>query len=185
MRFELRAITRKSGVTTVFVTHEQDEALSMADRVVVMNGGEIIQDDTPQDLYLRPSSEFVATFLGRSNILQATVTGIAGLPGGMVTVSSAVGSVTCRAHGTPNIGQSVTLVIRPQSISVTPMNGSGSPAAKVEAVAFLGDTADCMLRLGEIALMAKVPARSVPQPGAEMAISINADEALVLVKDRV
>ena len=181
MRFELRAITRKSGVTTIFVTHEQNEALSMADRVVVMNGGEVIQDDTPGVLYANPNSEFVATFLGRSNLLPAKVTAVG--TNGTVTVDSPLGTVTCRVHGAPMIGQEVTLVVRPQSLDLAPLNGGGKPAAKVEAVAFLGDTVECQLRLGTTALIAKLPARSVPQPGAQVAVTINADESLVLVEE--
>lgn len=179
MRFELRTITRKSGVTTIFVTHEQNEALSMADRVVVMNGGEVVQDDTPQHLYADPNSEFVATFLGRSNLLTAQVTAV---NAGAVTVDSPLGAVTCRVHGVPAVGQRVVLVVRPQSLNVAPLNGGGKPVAKVEAVAFLGDTVECQLRLGQTALIAKVPARSVPQPGAEVAVTVNAEETLVLVE---
>ena len=189
MRFELRSITRKSGVTTVFVTHEQDEALSMADRIVIMNAGTVIQDDTPQDLYLHPKSEFVATFLGRSNVLAATVMAVAGHDPPTATVTSALGTLTCRSYDAPLIGQTARLIIRPRSITVTLANGSASsvvtsPIATVEAVAYLGDEVDCMLRLGEIGLVAKLPAHAVPPPGAQVAVHINADETLVLADNR-
>jgi iron(III) transport system ATP-binding protein len=183
MRFELRAITRKSGVTTVFVTHEQNEALSMADRVVVMNGGEVIQDDTPEGLYRSPKTEFVATFLGRSNVLSATVTAFTEQPERKVTVSSAVGSIRCRSYETTEIGRPVRLVVRPESIGVVPANGSGKPVAKVEALAFLGDVVECLLRLGGVSLVAKIPASAVPKVGSEVTLNINEDETLVLMED--
>ena len=182
MRFELREITRRSGVTTVFVTHEQTEALSMSDRVVVMNKGEVVEYGTPRDLYLDPRSAFVATFLGRSNLLPAKIIVVDAAPAETVTVASAIGRVRCRMHGVANVGDTVTLVVRPDSICLNDVTQSGSdvPVATVEGVAFLGDSVDCALRLAETSLIAKVPSDAAPQLGAYVAISVKPTGALVL-----
>jgi iron(III) transport system ATP-binding protein len=181
MRFELREITRRTGVTTVFVTHEQTEALSLSDRVVVMNKGEVIEHGTPRDLYLTPRSEFVATFLGRSNLLPARITATDGAAGGVVTVSSPIGAVRCRIHGAAQLGDAVTLVIRPDSILLdiaTPTNGA--PFASVEGIAFLGDSVDCALRLAGTPLIAKLPRHAAPRLGTKVVVSVKPEDALVL-----
>jgi iron(III) transport system ATP-binding protein len=179
MRFELREITRRSGVTTVFVTHEQSEALSLSDRVVVMNKGEVIEYGSPRDLYLTPRSEFVATFLGRSNLLPARITAS---DGAVVTVSSLIGAVRCRIHGAAAVGDAVTLVIRPDAILLETANPAinGVLAASVEGVAFLGDSVDCALRLADTPLIAKLPRQAAPRLGSQVVVSVKPDDALVL-----
>ncbi|MFP3560227.1 ABC transporter ATP-binding protein, partial [Paraburkholderia sp. SIMBA_049] len=73
MQFELRAIQRKIGTTTIMVTHDQSEALSISDRVVVMEAGRITQIDTPYEAYERPENRFVSQFIGKANMLPGTV----------------------------------------------------------------------------------------------------------------
>ena len=183
MRFELREITRRTGVTTVFVTHEQTEALSLSDQVVVMNKGEVIEHGSPRALYLDPRSEFVATFLGRSNLLPARITGIDPGDDKIVTVSSAIGTVRCRIHGSAKQGDAVTLVIRPNSIVLTAAGAVGNGAAasaSVEGVAFLGDSVDCALRLADMPLIAKLPSNAAPQLGTQVVITVKPHDALVL-----
>lgn len=75
MQLELRSLQRRLGMTFVFVTHDQEEALVLSDRIVVMNGGRIVQQGTPREIYDDPASAFVSTFIGESNVLRATVTG--------------------------------------------------------------------------------------------------------------
>jgi iron(III) transport system ATP-binding protein len=182
MRFELREITRRSGVTTVFVTHEQTEALSMSDRVVVMNKGEVVELGTPRDLYLDPRSAFVAAFLGRSNLLPAEIVAVDTAPAETVTVTSAIGRVRGRMHGVAKVGDRVTLVVRPDSICIDDVAQSGSdkPVATVDGIAFLGDSVDCALRLADVSLIAKVSSNAAPQLGANVAVSVKPNEALVL-----
>ncbi|MGI9295832.1 MAG: ABC transporter ATP-binding protein, partial [Pseudomonadales bacterium] len=76
LQLELKDIQKRTGKTFVFVTHDQDEALTMSDRIVVMNHGLVEQDGTPEDLYLRPQSRFVAQFIGETNLIEGTVRGI-------------------------------------------------------------------------------------------------------------
>ena len=180
MRFELREITRKTDVTTIFVTHEQSEALSMSDVITVMNGGQIMQSGTPTDLYRRPHSEFVATFLSRSNLLPAQVVSRGG--NNAATVASALGRFDCTLDGAANVGDRVTVVVRPESIrlqAVTPEQNRDEQA-QVRGVAFLGDTVECALQLRDISLIARMPSNLAPALGARVAIAIDQSEIRVL-----
>ena len=80
MRGEIRELQRRLGITTVYVTHDQEEAMAISDRIAVMNKGAIVQDGTAEELYRRPASEFVARFIGRSNLIEATVTAVSAGP---------------------------------------------------------------------------------------------------------
>lgn len=111
MRVTIRRIQQKVGITTIFVTHDQEEAMSMADRVAVMQGGKLVQVDTPTSLYSQPASTFVADFVGSSNIFKATVkeSGEAG------TVLQLVGDGIIRSAFSTNRSE-VDVIIRPESI---------------------------------------------------------------------
>src|SRR5215831_16900904 len=109
MRSEIRDIQRRLGITTVFVTHDQVEALSMCDRVAVMEGGRLIQFGTPFEIYERPRHPFIADFVGRTNKLAGTVT-----EAGLV----AVGPLSLRASETPPKGSAVIVMIRPHRIEL-------------------------------------------------------------------
>ena len=116
MRTEIRDIQRKLGTTAIFVTHDQDEALTMSDRVVVMNRGAIEQVGTPEDLYERPRSPFVATFVGRTNRFRATARGTVVELGGQAFASA-----------TPADG-AVEVMIRPHRIAIVPAAPATTPA---------------------------------------------------------
>jgi putative spermidine/putrescine transport system ATP-binding protein len=110
MQFELRRIQRKLGTTTLMVTHDQAEALSISDRVVVMHGGRIQQVDAPHRLYEHPQSRFISGFVGKTNLLRGTWrAGMLELPGG----------VRVAAPGDYAQGQELTVVLRPEKISIS------------------------------------------------------------------
>ena len=133
LRHEIRALQRRLAITTVMVTHDQEEALAMADRIVVMNHGDVEQVGTPVDVYTRPRSPFVARFVGQMNFLRAA----AGEEPGCVRV----GDARLR-HLSPEPlapGTSVTLAIRPEEISVgSAVAGENRLLARVRAIQFLG-----------------------------------------------
>ena len=103
MRKELRLIQRRLKVTTIFVTHDQVEALSMSNRIAVMKDGVIVQEGSPRDIYLAPNSEFVAAFIGATNFIRGTVTG-AGLIPGEYTLDTSVGRLVCRTDAPLVVG---------------------------------------------------------------------------------
>ena len=113
---ELRAILKRVGVTTLYVTHDQQEAFAIADRVLIMSHGQIVQEGTPQQVYRRPASPWVARFLGLSNLLPGRV--VASEPGRAV-VDTAIGSLALDAAGPIIAGQAVTVLIRPEAARPT------------------------------------------------------------------
>ncbi|HCQ47162.1 MAG TPA: spermidine/putrescine ABC transporter ATP-binding protein [Achromobacter sp.] len=124
MRQDLLSLQRRLGITTIFVTHDQEEAMTMSDRICLMNGGAIEQLGTPADLYFRPRTLFVADFLGESNLLQGEVTAV---DGDVLSVTLAHQGVTGQAlsNGAPiKPGQKVTVMLRPQNLRVA-TSGSG------------------------------------------------------------
>jgi spermidine/putrescine ABC transporter ATP-binding subunit len=128
MQVEIRHLQQRLKMTTVFVTHDQEEALTMSDRVAVMKDGRIQQAGTPRDIYDRPRNEFVATFLGASNILEATVKGDeAGS-----TVIDVAGN-TLKVDGvSASSGAKLRFALRPEKISIGPQGGV--PATVREAI---------------------------------------------------
>ena len=134
LRGEIRALQQRLGVTTIMVTHDQEEALSMADRVVVMNQGVIEQIGTPQEIYRQPASAFVADFVGKVNVLSAVAEA-----GGRFRVGSLLldGASDC-AQVSP--GAKVKLYLRPEDVVIDGASGRGPnrARAKVTKVEFLG-----------------------------------------------
>ena len=116
MREEIRRLHKETGLTTIYVTHDQAEALSLADRVALMNLGRIEQVGTPRELYRSPANEFVRDFLGAANFVEGRITQI---ESGRVSVSTPHGAITC-ALADPKLatGQTVTCVVRPHDVIV-------------------------------------------------------------------
>jgi iron(III) transport system ATP-binding protein len=147
LRQEIRSLQRQLGVTTIMVTHDQEEALSVADRIVVMNHGVIEQMGTPQQVYREPASAFVADFVGRVNVLPA-LTGA----GGVVRM----GQTTLSCGHTLPAGREVKVYLRPEDVVAAAATGSTDAEAdnafevQVEKVEFLG--AYCLARVGGAAL---------------------------------
>ena len=146
MRQEIRDLQQRVGVTVVYVTHDQAEAMAVADRVLVMNRGAIVQDGTPRELYEAPASEFVAGFVGEANRVEGR---LAGRDGDMGVVH--LGPLRLRLpHRDQPLGP-VAIAIRPEAV-VVGADGSGTLAATVARVAYLGAVLEYTLvtELGEL-----------------------------------
>ncbi len=167
LRSEIRKICKSAGLTTVYVTHDQKEALSMADRIAIMKKGVIQQVGTPQDLYRHPASQFVAGFLGETNFVEAKVLGKDSsdrlsleTPAGKFLASLRDGGSSFSA------GQRVTCSIRPESVKlVEPGSPDSLPGKRLESV-YLGEIAQHQIRLGE-QTMGQVLSVSELNPTAE------------------
>jgi len=152
VRMELKDLQRQVGITTVFVTHDQEEAFELGDRIVLMNVGRIEQVGTAAELYEQPRTGFVATFIGRSNLLRAV---IARREGDDAVV--AVSGVEIRVRACPGeIGESVTLLLRPEQISLRPHDvmAENGFVATVRAATHLGSGVRYMLDIEGLSLMA-------------------------------
>ena len=138
MQIELRMLQQQVGITFVFVTHDQEEALTLSDRVAVMNEGRIIQQAPPRDIYERPSSREVADFIGQMNLLSGIVESVEE----QVVVSSAeLGPVSVNANNqTVHPGDRVTLAIRPENLSLSDIPATGGLPVTLAASAFWGHT---------------------------------------------
>ena len=138
MQYEIRRIHRTLGVTIVYVTHDQQEAMAMSDRVAVFNRGRIQQVAPPETLYEEPERVFVATFIGDNNLLHGRVLGV---EGDICTVDTGNGIVTAFLVVPREMGDAVTLTIRPERVALAPTPGTYSNEfeARVEDIAFLGD----------------------------------------------
>ena len=177
MRFELKALQARVGVAMLYVTHDQEEALVLADRIVVMNAGRIEQIGTPEDIYRRPETRFVADFIGNANVLAGTVLDIdpAGsrervrLDVGLeFWANSAIGPVT-------GVGHRRHVVVRPEHIN---LDQSGVPA-RIVKTAFLGNHYQVALALGDTEINADL--RQVQNPRqTQVAVSVADNCAWVL-----
>ena len=150
MRMELRQLQRQIGVTTLYVTHDQAEALSMSDRIAVMSSGKIVQEGSPREIYHRPVTQFVANFVGTANFIDAKVLGRD--PSGGMTLEGAVGRLHANCPEGVTSGDTVTLTIRPENIRVYPSDPGGTSnvfPAVVESLSFYGEFVDCRVRIGD------------------------------------
>jgi putative spermidine/putrescine transport system ATP-binding protein len=169
MQREFARIQRSVGITTIFVTHDQQEAMMLADRIVVMNGGIIEQAGTADALYNRPASLFIADFIGRSNKLHGVVEAI---DGGELAVRLNGGARILAANaGGLGIGAPVTCVVRPENLRHGRADLANALSARILRRSFLGDSVDIMLELdGQAELILKAD-RSDPatRPDGDMA----------------
>ena len=150
MQVELKRIQREVGITFVYVTHDQDEALTMSDRIAVMAEGRIQQIDTPQAIYHSPATVFVADFLGRANLLPARVTAVDGTRATVTIAGAHVVQVPTSAWK-PVAGTEVLVMVRPERVRVaaaTESTGKGLPATVVDIV-FQGPVVQCTLRAAD------------------------------------
>ncbi len=181
LRRQIRDICKASSITTIYVTHDQEEALSMADRIAVIKDGEVVQVGSPAAVYDSPASVFVARFLGDVNIFDAIM--------GKLTVEGCeldVSGVSVRARRDPGAdastreGAAVIAAVRPENVAITA--GDGLPA-RVRSVSFLGHAYTIAVAINErwevTARLHHRRGRLVPKPGDDVYVAI--DPAAVLV----
>jgi len=178
LRSEIRRICKESGLTTVYVTHDQKEALSMADRIALMRSGRLEQVGSPRDIYSRPRSRFVAEFLGESNFLEGTVQEV--LPNGVARVATAAGQVCAPVMFHVERGTSVLVSVRHEGVDISPP--SSTLQATVEAATFLGDAIHVLMKLqnGQ-AITALSPPRGVdPIVGNKVGLQLDPSSVAIL-----
>jgi iron(III) transport system ATP-binding protein len=156
----LRTLQRSLGLTTIFVTHDQHEALAMSDRVLVMDHGVAQQTGTPEDIYRRPSNRFVADFVGHCNFIPATVSAT----GSAATVTARIDGTTLDLRlQTPRhlaIGAAITIAVRPEAIELHAAEAATTSEvnrcdAELRSVVFLGDHYEYQLGVGPLELLAQ------------------------------
>jgi spermidine/putrescine transport system ATP-binding protein len=175
LQVELKRIQGEVGITFVYVTHDQEEALTMSDRIAVMHTGRVEQLGTPEELYEHPATRFVADFIGSTNLLHGRIE-----PDGGIRLTS--GELVRVAHDGLATGSEVEISVRPETISILPPETEGGLPATVEQAAFLGTTISYQVRTaGGLELSVLSPkTRSRIQVGTGIAIGWAPSEALAL-----
>ena len=142
MRSEIHRLQRRLNITTIYVTHDQVEAMALSDRIVVMNAGRIEQIGTPEDIYRCPQTHFVADFIGRANFVSANVVG---REDSALTVSILGSAIRVQTSVPASVGGSVTVLLRPEAIKLR--KDAALPQAIVEQTMYLGSEIEYVVQV--------------------------------------
>ncbi|HTN97048.1 MAG TPA: ABC transporter ATP-binding protein, partial [Nordella sp.] len=180
MRAELRALQKRTGVTFIYITHDQSEALAMSDRVAVMSAGKLQQIATPRELYANPATSFVARFVGETNEFPGRVRGVAD---GIAAVETRHGLLRGRAGPGLKAGDQAAVYVRPEAVSLEATSGNRIEA-EAERLEFEGAVAILHAKGQDgqavLAAIAHRGLAAAPVAGGAIELSFTPSEALVL-----
>ena len=183
MRIELARLHKRTGVTALYVTHDQDEALSLADRIGFMDNGRLLQCGSPRELYARPGTTTLARFLGHATILNATVTSISK---DIVTVQTPLGELQGIHHSTSSIknGQSVYCFIRPENLHRERIiNESNVLTGKTTTILYTGSTEQIYIENNGVQFMAVLPSNAIiTAPDTELTFYASITDTIILTE---
>jgi iron(III) transport system ATP-binding protein len=182
MRFELKRLQRDLGITTVYVTHDQSEALALSHSIAVMNRGQIQQTGAPREIYERPGNQFVADFIGTTNFLRASVKGADGTAG-FYRVASEVGELNVRAVDALEPGMKVVISVRPEDIQLSetrPNAGNNLLEGTVDTKVFLGESVDFRVKVRERVLLSRAHPSLGTRVGHPIYLSLDAEKCVAL-----
>jgi iron(III) transport system ATP-binding protein len=171
VRDETLHVLKSSGVSTLMVTHDPEEAMFMADSIALMQNGQVVQHGSPEELYLNPATPFVASFFGEVNLIPVTVR-----DGAVATPFGPVAAPGLRE------GQAAELLIRPEALSLSP---DESGVAEVLAARMLGRVSLIHLRAAGLHLHARVPGHFMPAEGTRLAVRLDSSQAHVYAGESV
>ena len=184
MQGELKALQRDVGITFIYVTHDQEEAMNLSDVVVVMDRGRIAQVGSPEDIYRRPATAYVADFIGETNLLPGSIIAVAG---DMARVSTAIGEFDglLTTHSPREALAPVAVAIRPECIHADPAleGGAGKHAGTVRDKAFLGSMSRLGIDVAGVTFTVDHPGSLRLDVGDRVALSWRAEDALLLPRD--
>ena len=179
MRVELKMLTERLEITTLFVTHDQLEALTLSDQIAVMRDGEIVQLGGPKDIYDDPNSRFTAEFIGTTNLLEGTITSH---EGNVMHVETPQGMLRCDAVEALSVGDKAAVAIRPANIVVSAERQPADNVIEgtVETLVFLGDSQDCRIDVGGVLLRAYTHAAQPIARGDRVYLTMGARDCRLL-----
>jgi len=178
LRAEIRRIQQELSVTTVYVTHDQEEAFAISDRIAVMNGGRLEQYGTPQDIYTDPQTLFVAQFVGLTNTIQGRITG---KKGSYFEIDSTLGRFRVRSNRSLDRKRDVDLIFRPERVTLAPKGKNWNVfQGEVVRCEYLGDSTLLELKAEGKVLSVKLTGASLCGVGETMRIGFSADDCTVL-----
>jgi iron(III) transport system ATP-binding protein len=184
MRFEIRSLQQRLGITTIYVTHSQEEALVLSDVVATMHEGQIVQVGSPEDLYRRPRTRFVATFIGLANILEGRAIGRDAV--GQIVELAGGQRIGVLADNHPAAADRVSIMLRPECIRLA--TKAASPAqenrlrGRVESVTFTGSRVDYFVAIAGISEPVRIQTTPpiAARPGEEVALSFSVEDCVLL-----
>jgi iron(III) transport system ATP-binding protein len=184
MCFELKRLQRELELTTIYVTHDQSEALALSHAIAVMNEGQIVQIGSPREIYERPRNRFVADFVGTTNFLDATVLAAGGRDG-RYRVTTDLGEFSAQAADPLRPGDVVALSVRPEHIHLSedrldPDAGGNVCEGTVDAKVFLGERVDFQIRVGERILLARGHPSLPTAVGEKIFLRMDADKCIAI-----
>lgn len=182
MRFELKRLQRELNLTTLYVTHDQQEALALSHQIAVMKDGQIIQLGTPREIYETPNSRFVADFIGATNFIDCTVLGKSE---GQLAVDSPAGRLNVAGAEAMHVGDKLTISVRPENVHlVEPDKAEGLSGNVLEGVVdskvFLGEFVDYIVQVGDAKLLARVHPSLRTPIGGRIIVNIQPDKSTLI-----
>ena len=184
MRAELKRLQREIGVTTIYVTHDQVEALALSSRIAVMDNGKVLQVGKPRDIYERPANRFVAGFIGTANFVHGSVVKVEGAHQSIKTDTGEVLVATPFDGAALTPGTRVVVSIRPECLNLSegpaPANSRNSWSATVASRSFLGDSVDHVLSLAGLELAARSNPSQSFAVGTVLQVHVSPDKAVIL-----
>jgi iron(III) transport system ATP-binding protein len=181
MRFELKRLQRELNITTIYVTHDQEEALAMSHEIAIMKDGHIVQKARPRSIYEQPANRFVADFIGTTSFVDGTVRDTNGEE---LTINSTIGPITVTHSGGMNVGAKAVVSLRPENLEIfdrKPSIGHGNVfEGTVYSKVFLGETLDLQIKVGEQILLARAHPSHREPVGAKIWVTIDPSRCVAL-----
>jgi iron(III) transport system ATP-binding protein len=182
MRFELKRLQRELGITTVYVTHDQSEALALSHQIAVMNEGRIQQIGRPRDIYERPLNQFVADFVGTTNFIEGTVLGPEPTTKGFYVMRTEIGDITVAAVEDLRSDERVVLSVRPEDVELAETRPEGGNVwqGRVDQKVFLGEALDFRVTVGSRTLLSRRHPRLRTPVGHQIFVQLNPEKCVAL-----
>jgi iron(III) transport system ATP-binding protein len=183
MRFELKRMQRELAITTVYVTHDQSEALALSHEIAVMGEGRIVQIGSPREIYERPCNRFVADFIGTTNFIDARVIEV--IEDGRCRVGTPLGALSVRCSDRLRVNEAVMVSVRPEDVELSEQQPEGADRdtvcmGVVDAKAFLGEHLDFRVRIGDLVLLARAHPSLRTPVGEGIFARMRADKCIAL-----
>ena len=174
MRFELKRLQRELKITTVYVTHDQSEALALSHQIAVMNEGRIEQIGTPREIYERPATQFVADFVGNTNFIDGSFTG--------TVVQTEIGDIRVEASHHVSPGERVAISVRPEDVDLCENRPAGDNVweGRVEQKVFLGEAVDFQVKVGPRTLLSRRHPTLRTKVGETIFVHLDPEKCVVL-----
>jgi iron(III) transport system ATP-binding protein len=180
MRSGIRALQKRIQITSLYVTHDQLEALTMSDQIAIMNAGKIVEIGSPQDIYLRPQTRFAANFIGMTNVIPGQAKEARE---GLCVVQTSLGEIHCRVDESQLSDDKVLILVRPESVHLSShgqITGKNIWPGEVKGKVFMGDYIDCEVACDGLSLRAKIDPYSDLRETDKVYVSVDPSRCAVI-----